>query len=299
VLEINDALGLTRHRLPVPLKESTTVFPPLAGRGEIVRLMEEGEETAQLTRTKRRSEELLETRKYYPGDDVRRLNWKVFAHMNELFLRIGEDTPPPESRILLVLDCTANPLIPRQLAARYLDDLVDACASAAAALLDRRLDLLFCGPGAKGCGAYTTESKTELLGAFADAWWVDDGWMPELPGRSRMHAAVFSSPGSAGLERILSETRNRGWGTSLFLKDLPLVETPSRRNLRDLFLAPRYSRGLLAPRYSRGLQGAASDGDREPARPGRREAAVFAEALARDLARYRAPPWKVSDAFAI
>jgi len=281
VLEIRDALGFTLNRLPVALQESMTVFPPLAERGEIMRQMEEGEETAELTRSRRRSEELLEVRKYYPGDDVRRLNWKVFAHSNELFLRVGENTPPPESRILFVLDCTANPLVPQPLASRYLDGLVDACASAAAALLDRRVDILFCGPVGKGCRAYTAESRTELLAAFADAWWVEEGWMPELPGRPRLHAAVFSSPGSPGLERILTEARIRGWGMSLFLKGLPPAEERARRSVRDLLL----------------LSAAGRKSGKTIARE--REAAAFAEAMARDLALYRGAPWKVSHALAI
>jgi uncharacterized protein (DUF58 family) len=212
---------------------------------------------------------------------VRRLNWKVFAHLGELFLRVGEDTPPPESRILFVLDCTANPLVPRPLAARYLDGLVDACASAAVALLDRRIDVLFCGPIGEGCRAYTEESRTELLAALADAWWAGQGWMPQLPGRRRLHAAVFSSPGSPGLARILAEARIRGWGTSLFLMGLPAVEGPARRRARDLLLIAGPGR------------------NRAPAGVGERESSAFSEAMARELALYRGPPWKVSHALEI
>lgn len=44
-----------------------------------------------------RSEELYEVRQYKPGDDPRRINWKVYAHTGEPALREGELSPPPSS----------------------------------------------------------------------------------------------------------------------------------------------------------------------------------------------------------
>ena len=96
----------------IPRRDTLTVYPAVRPARELLGLVEQTDEAAVDSRTRRRSEELLEARKYYPGDDVRRLNWKVFAHLDELFLRIGEEVPPPESRILFVLDTTANPLRP-------------------------------------------------------------------------------------------------------------------------------------------------------------------------------------------
>jgi uncharacterized protein (DUF58 family) len=51
-----------------------------------------------------RNEELIETRPYHPGDDIRRINWSAFAHSGELFLRIGEETPPPAWAVRVVVD---------------------------------------------------------------------------------------------------------------------------------------------------------------------------------------------------
>jgi uncharacterized protein (DUF58 family) len=42
-----------------------------------------------------RSDELIEARPYHPGDDTRRINWNAYAHSEILFVRIGEETPPP------------------------------------------------------------------------------------------------------------------------------------------------------------------------------------------------------------
>jgi uncharacterized protein (DUF58 family) len=278
LFEVRDLLGFTVHRLSVPLRETLTVFPSLSPLPETAAFMEQAEESAVYAPRRRRSEELLEARKYYPGDDVRRLNWKVFAHMNELFLRIGEEVPPPESRILFVLDCTANPLVPRAIAADYLDRLVESCASLLVSLLGRRIDVMLSLPGVPSCRSYTEESRPAVLAAFADAWWTDAAWKPELPGRRSLHVAVFSSPGSPGLERILSRVKGLGWSMSLFIKGLDAeVPAPSRRVKELLFLPEREAAGA-------------------PAAAGRRERAAFTDALSKDLATYRGPAWKVRHA---
>ena len=196
LLETRDVIGLTRQRLRVPLREKLTVFPSLKTEEEPAWFMEQADESSADARRRRRSEELLEVRKYYPGDDMRRLNWKVFAHLNELFLRVGEEVPPPESRILFVLDSTLNPLVPPAAAADYLDELVSSCASQLIALLDRRIEVMLSLPGVRECRSYAEESRSALLATLAEAWWTDAPWAPDLPGRKSLHVAVFSSPGS-------------------------------------------------------------------------------------------------------
>jgi len=278
VFEVRDLLGFTAHRLSVPLRETLTVFPSLSPVPDASTFMEQAEDSAIYAPRRRRSEELLEARKYYPGDDVRRLNWKMFAHLNELFLRVGEEVPPPESRILFVLDCTANPLVPRGVAADYLDRLVESCASFLVSLLGRRIDVMLSLPGVQACRSYTEESKQAVLTALADAWWTDAEWKPELPGKRSLHVAVFSSPGSPGLPRIVSRVKSLGWSISLFIKGMD-AETPVPiRRVRELLFVP---------------EGAAV---RAPAAAGRRERAAFTDALARDLAAYRGPEWKVRHA---
>jgi len=278
VFEVRDLLGFTANLLPVPLRETLTVFPSLSPVPDTSTLMEQAEDSAVYAPRRRRSEELLEARKYYPGDDVRKLNWKVFAHLNELFLRIGEEVPPPESRILFVLDCTASPLVPHAIAADYLDRLVESCASLLVSLLGRRIDVMLSLPGVQACRSYTEESRPAVLAALADAWWTDAAWKPELPGTRSLHVAVFSSPGSPGLERIVSRVKSLGWTMSLFIKGLDAeILTPTRR-LKELLFLPE--RGAV----------------RAPVAADRRERTAFTDALARDLAAYRGPEWKVRHA---
>jgi len=278
MLELRDVLSFTAHRVRVPLVESLVVFPALHLVEELARFMEQAEESAAHAPRRRRSEDLLEARKYYPGDDVRRLNWKVFAHLNELFLRVGEEVPPPDSRILFALDTSANPLVPRHAAAHFLDGLVEACASVMVALIERRIEVLLSLPGARACIAYAQESRQALLAALAGAWWTEAAWAPELPATAHLHVAVFSTPGSPGLERIMAAVNGRGWSASLFLKGLDREPPRRARRFSELLFLPETGSPGRVP----GLGG--------PARAG------LEDALARDLARFRAPAGKVRHA---
>jgi uncharacterized protein (DUF58 family) len=274
ILRIQDVLGFTANPLRVPLAESLTIHPRVT-KEKAWRILAEGEAPSTTTTRRRRSEELLEVRKYYPGDDSRRLNWKVFAHSRELFLRVGEETPPPESRILFVLDAAENPLVPKSLRGRYLDALVDACASAMDALIEDQTAVLLCRTGATDCRQYAPEKRTELLAALADQWWESGPWRPPLPAVPRLHAAVFSTPGSPGLAPILGQIRDRGWTTSLFLKEPPVPSRVPGLRLRDLLFV------------ADGQEGEESAADLRKAR------SILDGALAQDLATYGGPSWKV------
>jgi uncharacterized protein (DUF58 family) len=273
-LEMRDVLGFTAHRLSLPQEETLAVLPPVRPREAVPPVMEQTDESAVYALRRRRSESLLEARKYYPGDDVRRLNWKLFAHMDELYLRVGEEVPPPESRLLFVLDTTAHGLVPRRCAADYLDALVESCASLMAGFLERGIELSLSLPGEGRCRSWSGEALPTLLAVLADAWWTDGPWAPDLPARP-MHAVVLSSPGSPGLPGIIAAVRARGWRASLFLQGLPQQSPPVR-----LPTWPRRLEGLLflpdgAPRV--------------PARAARRERASFSEAMARELSLYGEP----------
>lgn len=57
----------------------------------------------------RRTEDLTDNRRYTPGDDPRRINWKIFGHAGELFVREGEPEPPPRSRFVVLVDASVDP----------------------------------------------------------------------------------------------------------------------------------------------------------------------------------------------
>jgi uncharacterized protein (DUF58 family) len=276
VLEVRDVLGLTSHRLIVAQEDSLTVFPRVTGAEELSRFLEQAEDSAVWSRRRRRSDDLLEARKYYPGDDMRRLNWKVFAHLDELFLRVGEEVPPPESRVLCVLDTTANPLIPRAYRADYLDELVETVASLMTLLAARGVTVLLSLPGMTTCRSFEPESLPLLLAILSDAWWTDAPWTPALPA-SPVHVLVFSTPGSHGVPAIMTAVNARGWGTSLLIKGASAPPPVRLPRLRDLLFMPAVRRGGSV-------------------KPDRKESVALAEAMRHDLSYYQGLGGKVRHA---
>lgn len=105
-LHCRDALGLFWATLPAPGEGRLTVYPPALPAREGRELPSLGGEGPAEQRTHRRSEELFDLRKYQAGDDPRRIHWKLFAHLEELFIRQGEEEPPPSGEYPVFLDLT-------------------------------------------------------------------------------------------------------------------------------------------------------------------------------------------------
>jgi len=239
-LEAADVLGLARVRLAVPLDERLTVPPAAAPRRAGSRQPDEGGAAVEHVPRRRRSDELLETRRYVPGDDVRRLNWKLLAHAGELFLRLGEETPPPRARLLAVLDTTEHPDVPAGLSDAAIDGLVEDCAAELAQLLRQGHAVSVCLPGAARCETWTAERLPGLRALLADAWWAPAGAPLVLPNERSVRAVVFALAGSPSLGRILAALRSRRWQTTLALRDPPSPPARPRATVRSLlFRDPR------------------------------------------------------------
>ena len=82
----------------------TLIGFPLESPSIIPELPEGSSDALRGKSTFRRSEDLHETRLYQPGDDPRRVNWKVYAHSGELAVREGELLPPPKSEYALIIN---------------------------------------------------------------------------------------------------------------------------------------------------------------------------------------------------
>jgi len=63
--------------------------------------------------TYRKTDNLTENRPYVPGDDPRRIIWKLYGHgpNPELYVRERENSPPPHSRLLILLDTQIDPAL--------------------------------------------------------------------------------------------------------------------------------------------------------------------------------------------
>jgi len=263
-LVVADRLGFTRNACGLPLQETLRVYPALTGAAAPQPPSRQGGQRLQ-RRRRRPSEELLEVRRYFPGDDPRRLHWKVFAHTRELFLRMGEDSPPPSTRRLVLLDVCPSPFVPAELAADHLDGLVEACTAALRGA-PPGTEVLFAASCDGDAQPVSRETFPELLSRLAGLGWDDrlafgpSGRrgardVPEAQvapagrGTPPMHDAqvlLYSTPGSSNLPSLVRSLLERGCAVRLLFKGLPeppRPEIPSRARGRRLLLrepgAPR------------------------------------------------------------
>ena len=71
-----------------------------------------------------RSDILIDHRPYTPGDDPRRINWKLYGHGGNLFVREGEREPPPHSALAVLVDGEYDPALYDKPNARHGVDLL-------------------------------------------------------------------------------------------------------------------------------------------------------------------------------
>lgn len=264
---VSDLLGFTRFPVELSLAEQLRVYPavqPEAARRP--RSLEGGQEENRGKR-QRRSQELLEVRKYFPGDDMRKVHWKVYAHTSQLFLRIGEETPPPESRFLVILDSAPTTAVPQRIEADYLDALVEVCAATVLDVLARGYQVFFATCDSPQLRQLTLEKKLQLLVELAGVRW-NDRYALELPRQPLYRILLFSSPGSKNLSRIFADFQERAGEVKLFFPDLPVpVEQPHRSRIRKLVLRPSGEQGAAVAQLGSGeLQNFRTTMDRERAR---------------------------------
>ena len=60
--------------------------------------------TAQTAPSQERTAELYESRPYFPGDDPRKIHWKLYAHTGNLSIKLGAFEPPPVKRLTLYIE---------------------------------------------------------------------------------------------------------------------------------------------------------------------------------------------------
>ncbi len=224
---IEDLLGFTRSYLSLPGRDRLTVLPEPVLPAMKVNRLEAGGERNPRDRRKVRSNELYEVRKYYPGDDSRRLNWKLFAHIGELYLRIGEETPPPESRVVVILDKNPGDLpLPRDMWGGYLDTLVAMCAALCSSLIERGAETWFSAGGGGRCVRVDGGGYKEFLHLLAGIWWDEKKNIPPLP-EGKAKALIVTTPSSPTQDTILDRIDERGWPAAVLLKKAD--ETIGRR----------------------------------------------------------------------
>ena len=90
-----------------------------------------------------RSDILIDHRPYVPGDDPRRINWKLYGHGGSLFVREGEREPPPHANLTILIDTEYDPsLYGRSESRRGIDLLCENALAAAIACTESGMNVL-------------------------------------------------------------------------------------------------------------------------------------------------------------
>jgi len=211
-LVIFDAMGFFTLSLPFQQNDNPRLYAVPAPAEETIPLSLESSGTEKQNETNvRKSNELTDHRPYMPGDDPRRINWKLYSHapLGELFVREGAGLPPPDSRLLILIDGEADNSLYTLDEARRAVDLL--CESALATALDfsrRGVEISIGWTGGKIMGANETLCAEDL--AVALAWPAAEQHGAELPVVPEGTAAlVFALPrvstNTSALDRFLEK----------------------------------------------------------------------------------------------
>ena len=165
-----DALGFFRFAWRIPHASGVRLLASPAAADEPLPLnARAGESNRQPDFSFQRTDNLIDHRPYVPGDDPRRINWKLYGHGGELFVREGEREPPPHSNIIILIDTEYDPLLYTACAARRgIDLLCENALAAALASAESGADALIGYTGGTGAGYLHGNSPAEL--AIALAW---------------------------------------------------------------------------------------------------------------------------------
>ncbi|MBN2656961.1 MAG: DUF58 domain-containing protein [Spirochaetales bacterium] len=212
-LYLEDLFGIVS--LPVYRGDSVLiyVYPQPGGpereREEVIR----GGEKASDELSRLRTDELLDVRKYYPGDDARRINWKLYAATGEMFLRIGEETPPPSGEALLCLLADSAPVAAMKASSLLTDRLVDGLLSLIRRFHESKTLVRVLISGRTPL-TFDPENPDVLLKALAGV--SPDQLPPRLPDSEFLY--VIALPGAAALEFLPGRGKDE---TRVFLLSPP------------------------------------------------------------------------------
>jgi hypothetical protein len=252
-LRVRDVLGMVRWERSLPERDEFVVAPeprafslqPPSGGGGPDKSSPE---------SFRRSDELLDSRKYNPGDDARRINWKQFGHSGELFLRVGEREPPPKARYLIVVDPAMPAGISRAAAKAYADDLIALAAGCALELSGRGARISIAAPGRSSLeegdepGDFSAEAGKLL--SFLAGVCADSGSaaidLPKADARAGAHRSrgtiILCPPASPRSEGIIAALAGQRPMVAV-----PLMRTASAKDFWISFLKRKERAASIPP----------------------------------------------------
>jgi uncharacterized protein (DUF58 family) len=159
---IFDVLGFFCFVYRIPVEAGARLLTsPLAASEPVLVRAQGGQSDRQASPVFERTDNLIEHRPYAPGDDPRRINWKLYGHGGGLFIREGEREPPPHSSLVILIDAQYDALYTAK-SARHAVDLL--CENALAIVTDgeREVQIGFTRPEPAGGDGKTGEGCKSL-----------------------------------------------------------------------------------------------------------------------------------------
>ena len=202
-LKLSDAFGFTVRRLFLNTSDPVRVLPN-AGEKLPLTTLATPSWAGPSRKAPAPSSQIGETRPYLPGDDIRRMNWRLWAHTAQPFVRSTEWQPPPLGETLWVLDTS----VPSETSASAGEHWLDLRAAALLSALQQtprawRLWIPSLGVNLRG----DVQSIPLAQKALAEITCHTASSLPDLPQRK---ALVVSGPGCPGLEVFLREAQQKG-----------------------------------------------------------------------------------------
>ena len=223
-----DIFGFFRFAFPLSVEANARLLArPRAAQEPLAVHARAGESNRQPEFSFQRTDNLIDHRPYIPGDDPRRINWKLYGHGGGLFVREGEREPPPHSNLIIMVDCEYDPsLYDKGEARRGVDVLCENAQAAAQSCMESGMDVLIgytgnsvindivINDGNKDAAAAPLSAKQASALAWPAALPVSAA--PDLPAApddySILILALPRSASNTALERFLKKTADRRAG---------------------------------------------------------------------------------------
>ena len=235
-IELRDLLGFSRGCVDVPTELHVRALPLVENPEISLRAGSNvGGERAR-SPIRQRTDDLLETRRYVPGDDIRRVNWKMFARWGELLVRIGEEVPPPLATQHCVLYSGAPaPFLTdtrrfensgdSTLVGELCDRLVAVFGGYCLALHEAGVGVTAELPESEAPVLVDASEEHLFLRELAAVEWTSE--MPQPRETAERHVTVFAAAGAVGLYDYLAALHRQGSLLSV------VTVTPPSRNAED------------------------------------------------------------------
>jgi uncharacterized protein (DUF58 family) len=235
-LMIFDALGLLRVSIPVPQEGGVRLLALPAPAAEFLSpaILSGGSGRRSEPRFLR-TDTLIDHRPYMPGDDPRRINWKLYGHLGDLFVREGEPEPPPHTQLDILVDTQIDPQLYTPETGRRGVDLL--CETALAIILEyagRGMDMAVGYTGGEGLREGSPGELAAVLAYPAALPASENGELPLEPGdRGILILALPRVSGRpAALDRFLTRRRTNQAIDLIFLYEGDGLDDPAELCVR-------------------------------------------------------------------